>query len=56
MGDHIGIEGFIEERTLRDCPTEVYDLENAAISLTLKLRVEIEHKLVVNLNESTLPP
>jgi hypothetical protein len=56
MGDHIGIEGFIEERTLRDCPTEASDVKNAAMSLTLKLRGEIEHKCVVCLHESILQP
>jgi hypothetical protein len=56
MGDHIVIKGLIEERILRDCPTEVCDAENAVISLTLKLEEEMEHKLVISLDESALPP
>jgi hypothetical protein len=33
MGDHIVIFGLTEVRILGDRPTEVYDSENAAISL-----------------------
>ena len=55
MGYYIGIKGFMEERMLRDCPAEAYDPENTAISLTLKLRGKIEHKLVVSIYESALP-
>jgi hypothetical protein len=56
MGDHIVIFGLTEVRILGDRPTEVYDAENTAISLTLGLGGQMGHELVVSLDESALPP
>jgi hypothetical protein len=44
MGDHIVIEALIEEGILRNRSTELYDAEDAAILLTLKLRGQMEHR------------